>query len=188
MKIFALEGNYNDAPTIFVKPDSALLKDRKPFFIPDFSDDIAFGAGFVLRVSRLGRSISERFAHRYYDAVSLGLDITARDLKEHLAAERRMMDTAKGFDGSFPVGSFMDLPEGEMNFRLEIDGNEVQRGRSSDMRYGFDRIISQMSRFYTLKMGDMIFTGTPGIDIPAVMDTHVRGFVNDVELLDFKIK
>lgn len=188
MKIFALEGNYNESPTIFMKPDSALLKDKKPFFVPDFSEDIAFGAGFVLRISRLGRSISERFAHRYYDAVSVGLDITARDLKDKLMSEGRLMDTAKGFDSSFPVGTFMDMPQGEMNFKLEIDGRQVQSGCSTDMRYSFDRIISWMSRYYTLKMGDMIFTGTPGIEIPAEIGTHIRGFINNVELLDFKIK
>lgn len=178
MKIFAVGWNYlnhnkemNRAllpkePVLFMKPDTALLKDGKPFFLPPFSERIEYETELVVRISRLGKNIAPRFAHRYYDAVTVGIDFTARDLQARLRAEGSPWEISKGFDGSAVVGDFIPVDEvagnlQDLHFSLRIDGKEVQRGHTADMIFPVDEMIAYISRFYTLRMGDLLFTGTP---------------------------
>lgn len=179
-------------PVVFMKPDSALLKDSKPFFLPDFSNRIEYETELVVRINRLGKSISERFASRYYDAVTVGIDFTARDLQQKLVAEGRPWEISKGFDGAAVIGDFISvdkLPEvQQMKFSLNIDGKTVQRGDTSDMIFHVNRIISYISRFYTLKMGDLLYTGTP-VGVGAVsIGQHLEGFLEEKKVLDFYIR
>ena len=178
MKIIAIGMNYQlhchelhagealpQEPVIFMKPDSALLKDGKPFFIPDFSEQVDYETELVVRINRLGKNIAERFAHRYYDAVTVGIDFTARDLQRKYRAEGKPWELCKGFDNSaaigdwIPVDRFKDVQQ--LNFRLDIDGKTVQRGYAGDMLFKIDQIIAYVSQFCTLKIGDLLFTGTP---------------------------
>ena len=170
MKIFAVGWNYlnhnkemNRAllpkePVLFMKPDTALLKDGKPFFLPPFSERIEYETELVVRISRLGKNIAPRFAHRYYDAVTVGIDFTARDLQARLRAEGSPWEISKGFDGSAVVGDFIPVDEAagnlqDLHFSLRIDGKEVQRGHTADMIFPVDEMIAYISRFYTLRMG-----------------------------------
>ena len=178
MKILAVGMNYAEhnkeldgtlykpeEPVIFTKADSALLKDGKPFFIPDFTTQCDYETELVVRICRLGKNISTRFAHRYYDAVTVGIDFTARDLQRKLRAEGKPWELCKGFDNSAVIGDFIlkeDLPDiQQIPFHLDIDGHTVQSGYSGDMIFAVDEIIAYISRFFTLKIGDLIFTGTP---------------------------
>ena len=168
MKILAVGMNYAEhnkeldgtlykpeEPVLFMKPDSALLKDSKPFFIPDFTQRCEYET----------ENIAERFAHRYYDAVTVGIDFTARDVQQRLRAEGKPWELSKAFDNSAVIGDFVPVDElpavQNLNFHLDIDGNTVQRGYTGDMLYTIDQIIAYASRFFTLKIGDLIFTGTP---------------------------
>ena len=170
MKIFAVGWNYlnhnkemNRAllpkePVLFMKPDTALLKDGKPFFLPPFSERIEYETELVVRISRLGKNIAPRFAHRYYDAVTVGIDFTARDLQARLRAEGSPWEISKGFDGSAVVGDFIPVDEvagnlQDLHFSLRIDGKEVQRGHTADMIFPVDEMIAYISRFYTLRRG-----------------------------------
>lgn len=205
MKILAVGMNYADhvkemdgtfvrpqEPVIFLKPDSALLKDGKPFFIPDFSNDVQYETELVVRICRLGKSISERFAHRYYDAVTLGIDFTARDLQRQARAVGNPWDLSKGFDNSAVIGDFVpaerfgDLQK--LRFHLDINGNTVQRGYTADMLFRVDKIIAYVSRFYTLKMGDLLYTGTPVGVGPVHIDDHLQGYLEGEKLLDFHVR
>ncbi len=205
MKILAVGMNYADhvkemdgtfvrpqEPVIFLKPDSALLKDGKPFFIPDFSNDVQYETELVVRICRLGKSISERFAHRYYDAVTLGIDFTARDLQRQARAVGNPWDLSKGFDNSAVIGDFVpaerfgDLQK--LRFHLDINGNTVQRGYTADMLFRVDEIIAYVSRFYTLKMGDLLYTGTPVGVGPVHIDDHLQGYLEGEKLLDFHVR
>ncbi len=179
-------------PVIFLKPDSALLKDGKPFFIPDFSNDVQYETELVVRICRLGKSIPERFAHRYYDAVTLGIDFTARDLQRQARAVGNPWDLSKGFDNSAVIGDFVpserfgDLQK--LRFHLDINGNTVQRGYTADMLFRVDEIIAYVSRFYTLKMGDLLYTGTPVGVGPVHIDDHLQGYLEGEKLLDFHVR
>lgn len=204
MKIIAVGWNYpkhNEemdnrilpaVPTIFMKPDSALLKDGKPFFLPDFSSRIEYETELVIRINRLGKNIATRFAHRYYDAVTVGIDLTARDLQSQLRKEGNPWEIAKAFDGSavigdfVPVGSCGDIQQ--IAFHLDINGSTVQQGNSSRMIFGIDEIIAYVSRFFTLKIGDLIFTGTPEGVGPVYVNDHLQGYINNKMLLDFQVK
>lgn len=204
MKIIAVGWNYpkhNEemdnrilpaVPTIFMKPDSALLKDGKPFFLPDFSSRIEYETELVIRINRLGKNIATRFAHRYYDAVTVGIDLTARDLQSQLRKEGNPWEIAKAFDGSavigdfVPVGSCGDIQQ--IAFHLDINGSTVQQGNSSRMIFGIDEIIAYVSRFFTLKIGDLIFTGTPEGVGPVNVNDHLQGYINNKMLLDFQVK
>lgn len=178
-------------PTIFLKPETALLKDGKPFYIPDFTQKPEYEAEVVVRISRLGKNISEKFASRYYDAVTLGIDMTARDLQAEARKNGEPWDISKGFDNSAVIGSFIPVTEvssvNEIAFKLDINGKCVQNSNTSEMIYPIDLIVSYVSRFFTLKTGDLIFTGTPsGVGGIAVND-HFEGFINDKKLLDFQV-
>lgn len=205
MKIIAIGMNYplhckelhaNEAlpeePVIFMKPDSALLKDSKPFFIPDFSQQIDYETELVVRINRLGKNISERFANRYYDAVTVGIDFTARDLQRKFRAEGKPWELCKGFDNSAAIGDwipkerFADI--NQLDFHLDIDGQTVQSGHTGDMLFKIDRIIAYVSQFCTLKIGDMIFTGTPVGVGPVKIDNHLEGYLENEKVLDFYIR
>lgn len=205
MKIFAVGWNYlnhnkemNRAllpkePVLFMKPDTALLKDGKPFFLPPFSERIEYETELVVRISRLGKNIAPRFAHRYYDAVTVGIDFTARDLQARLRAEGSPWEISKGFDGSAVVGDFIPVDEAagnlqDLHFSLRIDGKEVQRGHTADMIFPVDEMIAYISRFYTLRMGDLLFTGTPEGVGPVATGNRLQGYLGERQLLDFHVR
>lgn len=180
-------------PVIFLKPDSALLKDGRPFFLPDFSQDMQYEAEIVVRICRLGKHIAPRFAHRYYDAVTVGIDFTARDLQHRFRVAGHPWELSKGFDGSAVVGNFLPLAQPEsdirqLSFRLDIDGKTVQQGCTADMLLGVDDIIAYVSRFMTLKTGDLLFTGTPEGAGPASIGQHLQGYVGAEKVLDFHVR
>jgi 2-keto-4-pentenoate hydratase/2-oxohepta-3-ene-1,7-dioic acid hydratase in catechol pathway len=179
-------------PVVFLKPDSSILKNNKPFFLPDFSSDIQYEVEVVIKISKLGKGISEKFAPRYFDEVTLGIDITARDLQTSLKSAGMPWELSKCFDGAAPLGNFVPV-EGiknmaDLDFRLEINDKVVQKSNSSDMIFGFNEIIEYVSKFFTLKTGDLIFTGTP----PGVGKLHrndiLVAYLGDEMLLDFMIK
>ena len=205
MKIIAIGMNYQlhchelhagenlpQEPVIFMKPDSALLKDGKPFFIPDFSEQVDYETELVIRINRLGKNIAERFAHRYYDAVTVGVDFTARDLQRKYRAEGKPWELCKGFDNSaavgdwIPVDRFKDIQQ--LSFHLDIDGKTVQRGYAGDMLFKIDQIIAYVSQFCTLKIGDLLFTGTPVGVGPVQVNNHLEGYLENEKVLDFYIR
>ena len=185
-----------EEPVIFTKADSSLLKDGKPFFVPDWAERIDYEAELVVRISRLGKGIPERFAHRYYDAVTVGVDFTARDWQEKARRNGLPWEISKGFDGSAVIGEWQSLPlstDGErdiqnLNFRLDINGKTVQEGCTADMFYRVDELIAYLSRFFTLKTGDLLFTGTPTGVGPIRVDDHLQGWLEDRKVLDFYCK
>jgi len=179
-------------PVIFCKPDSALLKNGRPFFVPDFAERFDYETEIVVRINRQGRSVSERFAHRYYDAITVGIDFTARDLQSKLRSEGLPWELSKGFDGSACVGTFIPASEipnvQDLRFHLDIDGTTVQEGWTGDMLFSIDNIITYVSRFLTLKTGDLLFTGTPAGVGPVKEGMILHGWLEDRQLLKVKIK
>jgi len=179
-------------PVVFLKPDSALLKNNKPFFLPDFSEDVQYEVELVVKISKLGKGIEARFAHRYYDEITLGIDVTARDIQGRNAKAGMPWELSKCFDGAAPVGKFVKVSAlrnvSDIPFRLEINGKTVQRSSSSDMIFGIDRIIEYVSRFFTLKTGDLIFTGTPSGVGRLYRNDNLVAFLGDEPLLDFMIR
>lgn len=202
MKIFAVGMNYashneemsrmnfrTEEPVIFTKADSALLNQGKPFFVPDWCERVDYEAELVVRICRLGKSIPERFAYRYYDAVTVGIDFTARDMQLR-AKERGLPWTiCKGFDGSAVVGEWTEVSAlhslDNLHFRLDLNGRTVQRGCSDDMIFGVDRLVSYISRFFTLRTGDLLYTGTPSGIGPVAVGDHLQGYLGDSKVLDF---
>ena len=181
-----------EEPVIFLKADSSLLKDHKPFFIPDFMGRIDYETEIVVRISRLGKGIPERFAHRYYDAVTVGIDFTARDMQAKARKEGLPWDICKGFDGAACIGEWIEkdrfLSLDALDFHRDINGKTVQKGSTSDMLYKIDEIIAYISKFYTLKTGDMIYTGTPAGVGPVYIDDHLEGYMENLKVLDFNCK
>ncbi|GHT34721.1 2-hydroxyhepta-2,4-diene-1,7-dioate isomerase [Bacteroidia bacterium] len=204
MKIIAVGMNYAShnkemhhsleltEPTIFMKSDSALLKDGKPFFIPDFSSEIHYETEIVVKIDRLGKNIAERFASRYYSEVTVGIDFTARDLQKRLREKGLPWEISKAFDNSAAIGRFIPLAEvGDINhipFHLEINGKKVQEGNTENWIFPIDRIVAYASRFFTLKMGDLIYTGTPEGVGPVHIDDHLEGFIGETKVLEFNVK
>ena len=205
MKIFAVGMNYAqhnkeldgtlykpETPVIFTKADSALLKDRKPFFIPDHLGQIDYEAELVVRICKLGKTVPERFAHRYYDAVTVGIDFTARELQKKLREAGQPWDLCKGFDGAAALGEWVSKEKFRdvqaMHFHLDINGQTVQEGRTYDMIFSIDHIVSYISQFFTLKTGDIIYTGTPVGVGPVHIDDHLEGWVEDRKVLEFNCK
>ena len=204
MKILAVGMNYAqhnkelnhtlslEDPVIFSKPESALLREGKPFFVPDFAERFDYETEIVVKINRLGKNIPERFAHRYYDEVTVGIDFTARDMQEQLRSKGLPWEICKGFDGSAALGRFVDktsLPEMDnIHFRAELDGVTVQSGWTGDMIHSIDKIISYVSRFFTLKTGDMIYTGTPAGVGPVHENQHLTAYLEDEKVLEFNIR
>lgn len=205
MKIFAIGMNYSEhnkslhgtlsktsEPVIFLKADSALLKDGKPFFIPDDIGRIEYETEVVVRICRLGKTIPERFAHRYYDAVTVGIDFTARELQKKLKEQGRPWELSKSFDGAAVLGSWVDkerfLDIQRLRFHLDINGKTVQQGCTCDMLYKIDDVISYISRYFTLKTGDLLYTGCPTGCGPVQINDHLEGYIEDRKVLDFRCK
>ena len=202
MKIFGVGMNYlqhteeldgrayrPQEPVIFLKADSALLKAGKPFFVPDWASRFDYEAELVVRICRLGKGIPVRFAHRYWDAVTVGIDFTARDTQEKARREGLPWTICKGFDGSAAIGEWRTKTQGAngdtMCFHLDLNGTTVQHGNSADMLFSVDELISYLSRFFTLRTGDLIFTGTPVGIGPVKPGDHLQGFLGDDRVLDF---
>lgn len=181
-----------ESPVIFTKADSSLLRDHKPFFIPDHLGRIEYETEVVVRICRLGKTIPERFAHRYYDAVTVGIDFTARELQQKLREAGQPWDLCKGFDGAAALGEWVDKEKFRdvqlLNFHLDINGQTVQEGRTSDMIFSVDHIVSYISQFFTLKTGDILFTGTPVGVGPVHIDDHLEGYIEDRKVLEFNCK
>jgi len=176
VKIICIGRNYADhakelgnqvpsEPVIFMKPDSAILPKGNAFFIPEFSNDVHFECEVVVRIDRLGKNIEERFASRYYSQIALGIDFTARDLQEELKAKGLPWEKAKSFDGAAYLGKLFDKSDypdlGEISFQLKKNGEIAQNGNTRDMLFSIDRIIAEVSKYFTIKIGDLIYTGTP---------------------------
>ncbi len=169
------------------------MKDGKPFFVPDFSHEVHYETEVVVRICRLGKNIAPRFAHRYYDAVTVGIDFTARDLQRKFREAGNPWELCKGFDNSAAIGTFISLEQAggdlqNLDFHLDIDGCEVQRGNTADMLFKIDDIIAYVSRFMTLKIGDLLFTGTPAGVGPVSVGQHLQGYLGGEKLLDFHIR
>lgn len=179
-------------PVVFLKPDSSILKNNKPFFLPHFSDDIHYEVEVVIKICKLGKSISAKFAYRYFDEVTVGIDITARDLQGRLAKAGMPWEISKSFDGSAPVGNFIPVKSikdvNHLDFRLEINDKVVQNGNTSDMIFGFSEIIEYVSKFFTLKTGDLIFSGTPSGVGQLNRNDNLVAYIGETPLLDFMIK
>ncbi|MCU0399754.1 MAG: fumarylacetoacetate hydrolase family protein [Algoriphagus sp.] len=179
-------------PVVFLKPDTALLKGGAPFFHPDFSENIHHEVELVLKVSKEGKYIQPQFAHRYFEEIGLGIDFTARDLQDQCKAKGLPWEIAKAFNGSAPIGdfkpvsAFADLKD--IDFHLEINGELKQKGNTSLMLFDFATIISYVSQFFTLKKGDLIYTGTPAGVGPVKIGDHLTGFIGNEKMLDFEVK
>jgi 2-keto-4-pentenoate hydratase/2-oxohepta-3-ene-1,7-dioic acid hydratase in catechol pathway len=190
----AIEMNrpFPDEPVVFLKPDSSIIKNNKPFFLPDFSTEIHYEVEVVVKISKLGKGITAKFAHRYFDELTLGIDITARDLQNRQSKAGLPWEISKCFDGAAPIGKFVPVisvkDTGNMDFRLEINNKIVQQSNTSDMIFNISQIIEFVSRFFTLKTGDLIFTGTPSGVGPLKKNDHLVAFLEDKPLLDFLIK
>lgn len=205
MKIFAIGMNYIQhnkeldgvlykpkEPVIFTKADSALLKDGKPLFLPTEMGRIDYETEIVVRICKLGKGIPERFAHRYYDAVTVGIDFTARDMQKRLREAGQPWDICKGFDGAAAVGEWVGVEKfrdvQSLHFHLDINGRTVQEGCTSDMLFKVDEIIAYISKFFTLKTGDLLYTGTPAGVGPVNINDHLTGWIEDRKVIEFNIK
>lgn len=190
--IAELHNEVPDEPVIFLKPDTALLKNNDSFFYPDFTQDIHHELEIILRISKEGKNIQPKFAANYFDAIGLGIDFTARDLQSKAKSKGLPWDLAKGFNGSAPVSEFLPLADypdlKNINFTLRLNQEIKQQGNTSLMLHPFEDIISYISRFILLKKGDIIFTGTPkGVGSVQIGD-RLEGFLEDKKVLDFEIK
>ncbi len=204
MKIIAVGKNYAEhamefdgtagkpaAPMIFMKPDSAIIKNGKHFYVPDFLGQVDYEAEIVVRINKLGKSIPARFAHRYYDAITVGIDFTAREMQRAFIAAGEPWELSKGFDGSAVLGEFRPIENYNIKnipFSLTINDNTVQTANTSQMLFSVDEIIAYISRFCTLKTGDLIFTGTPAGSGPVAIGSHLKGFIGDEKVLDFHVR
>ncbi|MFN3850098.1 MAG: fumarylacetoacetate hydrolase family protein [Spirosomataceae bacterium] len=203
MKIICIGRNYAehikelnnerpDEPVIFTKPDTAILKDGEAFYYPDFSSDIHHEVEIIVKINKMGKNIEEKFAHKYYDEIGIGIDFTARDIQSKLKAKGLPWDLAKGFNGSAPISEFVpktkyaDLKN--LNFNLLVNGEEKQVGNTSMMLYPIDTIIAFVSKYFTLKVGDIIFTGTPaGVGAVKVGD-KLEAAIEGEKMLEFEVK
>lgn len=188
-----MEGKIPEEPIFFLKPDTALLRNNDPFYIPEWTGNLHHEVELVLRICRLGKNIEMKFAHRYYDAISLGIDFTARDVQSELMKKGLPWEKAKAFDYSaaisskfFPLNSFPKLQK--IRFRLDVNNQTVQQATSELMIFGFDEIISHISKFMTLKIGDLIYTGTPAGVGPVKIGDRLEGYLEDEKMFDFRIR
>ncbi|MGM0946690.1 MAG: fumarylacetoacetate hydrolase family protein [Bacteroidota bacterium] len=203
MKIICIGRNYaahieelkNETPgnpVVFLKPDTALLKNGAAFYYPDFSKNIHHEAELVLKISKEGKYIQKEFAHRYYEEIGLGIDFTARDLQDQCKAKGLPWEIAKAFNGSAPIGDFLPVDDFEdlknIDFHLNINGSIKQQGNTQMMLFDFATIIEYVSQFFTLKKGDLIYTGTPAGVGPVQIGDHLEGFIGTQKLLDFEVK
>jgi len=202
MKIFCIGRNYSEHakelgnavpenPVVFSKPDTALLKNGEDFYLPSFSNDVHHEIELVIRINKVGKNIQEKFARSYYSELGIGVDFTARDLQAQLKSKGLPWELAKGFDGSAPIGEFLpiaDLDLSNINFGLKKNGAWVQQGNTKDMIFSFDKIISFISQYFTLKVGDLIYTGTPAGVGPVAIGDKLEGFMEEKSMLNFEVK
>ncbi|WP_443939939.1 fumarylacetoacetate hydrolase family protein [Pedobacter sp. MW01-1-1] len=203
MKIIAIGRNYSEhakelnnpiptVPVIFLKPDTAVLKDNKPFYLPDFSNDIHFELEVVLKISKEGKHIAEKFASNYYEEIGLGIDFTARDIQSKHKEKGLPWELAKGFDNSAPISTFIPKAEFEdlynLNFELKINNERRQKGCTKDLLFSFEKIISFVSQYITLKKGDLIFTGTPEGVGKVQQGDKLEAWLEGKQLLNFDVK
>jgi len=203
MKIFAIGRNYTehieelknekpDEPVIFTKPDTALLKKNQPFYYPKFSNDVHHEVELVIKISREGKNIQEKFAHKYYNEIGLGIDFTARDLQSKAKEKGLPWAIAKGFNGSAPISVFKPLGDyndlSDINFKLAVNNEVKQTGNTKLMLFSFNYIVAYLSTFFTLKKGDLIFTGTPKGVGPVTVGDRLEGYIEDEKLLDFEVR
>ena len=203
MKLICIGRNYtkhieelqNERPTepvVFIKPDTAILLKKQPFFIPDFSDDVHHEVEVLVKINRVGKHIDKKFAHKYYEEIGLGIDFTARDVQQKLKEKGLPWEKAKSFDGAAVIGEWMDKSEisdiNNLNFSLQKNETTVQTGNTSHMLYKIDEIIEYVSKYFTLKIGDIIFTGTPAGVGKVVANDELKGFIEDKEMFSIKVK
>jgi acylpyruvate hydrolase len=203
MKIICIGRNYAEhakemksevpsEPVFFMKPDTALIKDNEPFYFPEFTKDLHHEVEIVIKISKAGKHIEEKFAHKYYEEIGIGIDFTARDLQAKCKEKGLPWEKAKAFDGSAPIGKFVNKNRfadlNNLNFHLNINGSERQKGNTKDLIFSFDKIIAYVSQFVTLKTGDLIFTGTPeGVSSVKIGD-KLECYIENEGLLSFEIK
>ncbi|WP_103070746.1 fumarylacetoacetate hydrolase family protein [Aquimarina sediminis] len=203
MKLICIGRNYTDHieelenerpedPVVFMKPDTSILLKKQPFFIPDFSDDIHHEVEVLVKISKVGKHIDKKFAHKYYDQLSLGIDFTARDLQTKLKEKGLPWEKAKAFDGAAVVGKWVSKKEYEnindIDFCLEKNEDVVQKGNTSFMLWKIDELIEYVSKYFTLKIGDIIFTGTPaGVGVVKPNDI-LTGYINNQQFFSIKVK
>lgn len=202
MKIIAVGRNYPahaqelnnqipEFPVLFLKPDTAILKSNQPFYHPDFSTNIHYEVELVVKISKEGKYIQKKFAHKYYEEIGLGIDFTARDLQNKLKEQSLPWEIAKSFDNSAPISSFLSVSEldiSNLNFSLYVNNELKQTGNSAQMLFTIETIIEYASQFFTLKKGDLIYTGTPAGVGKINIGDHLTGFIENDKLLDFYIK
>ncbi len=203
MKILCIGRNYADhiaelhnerpsEPVIFLKPDTAVIKDNEPFYHPDFSSDIHHEVEIVLKINKIGKNIEPKFAHKYYDEIGIGIDFTARDLQAKLKEKGLPWEKAKAFNGSAPISNFVQKSQfadlKNLNFHLEVNGETRQKGNTEMMLWNFDEIIAEISKYFTLKTGDLIFTGTPSGVGKVNIGDKLTAFIEETEMLSFEVK
>lgn len=203
MKIICIGRNYvnhakelgNAVPTepvFFCKPDTAILPKKAPFVYPSFSKDVHHEVEIVVKINRLGKHIEERFAHKYYNEIGVGVDFTARDIQQQQKEKGLPWEKAKAFDGSAPISRFYNINEftdiNNLNFSLQINGETKQVGNTKDMLFNINQIIAYVSQYFTLKIGDLIFTGTPEGVGPVTINDKIDCFIEDKKLLSFNVK
>lgn len=203
MKIICIGRNYSEhakelgntvpeEPVLFLKPDSALLINNQPFFYPEFSRNIHYETELVLKISRIGKNIEKKYAYKYYDEIGIGIDFTARDIQEECKKKGLPWEKAKGFDSSAAIGKFLSKNDfsdlKNINFSCTLNGNTVQQGNSGGMLFSFDAIVSYISKFFTLKIGDLVFTGTPAGVGPVKIGDTLECFIEREKLLEVRIK
>lgn len=203
MKIICIGRNYtehikeleNEKPTdpvVFLKPDTSILLKKQPFFIPDFSDDVHYEVEVLVKINKIGKHIDKKFAHKYYDEIGLGIDFTARDLQSQLKAKGLPWEKAKSFDGAAVIGNWLQVSEfkdvNAIEFSLKKNDNIVQLGNTSHMLWKIDELIEYVSKYFTLKIGDIIFTGTPSGVGRVIANDKLKGFIENKELFSITVK
>lgn len=203
MKIICIGRNYAEhakemksevptEPVFFMKPDTAILKDGEAFYFPEFTKDLHHELEVVLKISKVGKHIEEKYAHKYYDEIALGIDFTARDIQSKCKEKGLPWEKAKAFDHSAPVGDFLKLEKFQsvnaLDFELKINGESRQKGNTKDLLFSFDQVIAYVSKFVTLKTGDLIFTGTPEGVGPVKVGDKLEGFLMGEKVLSFEVK
>ncbi len=203
MKIICIGRNYAEhakemnspvptEPIFFLKPDTAIIRDNQPFYYPDFSKEIHHEVELVIKINKVGKNIDAQFAHKYYDEIGIGIDFTARDIQANCKEKGLPWEKAKAFDGSAPIGKFIDkkkiVDQNNIHFKLLLNGNSVQEGNTKDLLFTFDTLIAYVSRFFTLKTGDLIYTGTPEGVGPVAIGDKLEASIENETLLSFEIK
>ena len=190
--IHELNSKKEDDPVIFLKPDTSVIQKKQPFFIPEFSSDIHYEVEIILKFNRVGKHIEPKFSKKYFDKISLGIDFTARDLQRKFKENGLPWDIAKGFDNSAMIGDWLSVDLFDdidnINFRLEKNGEIVQKSNSSNMIWKIDQLISIASTFFTIKIGDIMFTGTPEGVGKVVENDLLEGYIDDKKVFNVRVK